>query len=75
MNGRACRTVVLLNSSCVVWKGCKSTFNGPFPCPLVSLFRSESNWCETILMKMTLISLHGNETACRTHFHKKTFLA
>ena len=44
--------------------------NRPFSSSLVPLFQSESK-CETILMKMT--DLHENETACRTHFHMKTF--
>ena len=41
--------------------------NRPFPSSLVPLFQSESK-CETILMKMTLI------TAFRTHFQMKGFV-
>ena len=46
--------------------------NRPFLSSLVPLFQSKPKW-ETILMKMT--DLHGNETACRTHFHMKGFRA
>ena len=35
------------------------------------LFQSESK-CETIFMKMTL-TLHEEETACRSHFYMKGF--
>ena len=43
----------------------------PFQSSLVPLFQCESK-CETILMKHDF-DLHGNETACRTHFHMKGF--
>ena len=42
------------------------SFNRPFPSSLVPLFQSESK-CETDF------DLHENETARRTHFHKKGF--
>ena len=40
--------------------------NRPFPSSLVRLFQRESFYENDL-------DLHGNETACRTHFHMKGF--